>query len=71
MDTTTSLESLRFLHWPEVHRLVGLSRATVWRLERAGRFPRRCRLAPGSIGWVAQEVADWIEARRQERPGTR
>lgn len=47
---------------PDVARVTGLSRTTIWRLERAGNFPRRLRLSANSVGWSSEEVAAWLEA---------
>ena len=46
-----------------VINVTGLSRTTIWRLERRGDFPNRLRLGQNSCGWVAQEVEDWIASR--------
>jgi prophage regulatory protein len=40
----------RMVLWPEVHAVVGLSRTTVWRMERAGQFPRRVLLSVRAVG---------------------
>ena len=45
----------------EVQELTGLSRTTIWRLERAGKFPARLALTPGSIGWRLTDVEKWIK----------
>ena len=42
---------------------VGLSYSTIYRLERAGRFPRRRRLGDNAVGWLLSEVAEWMAAR--------
>jgi prophage regulatory protein len=47
----------------EVVHLTGLSRTTIWRLERAGQFPKRRRLTRNTIGWKATEVLGWIDSR--------
>ena len=47
----------------EVIHLTGLSRTTIWRLERAGQFPKRRRLTRHSIGWKAAEILGWIDSR--------
>ena len=47
----------------ELCGLVGLSYSTIYRLERAGRFPRRRRLGDNSVGWLLSEVAEWMAAR--------
>ncbi len=55
----------RVLRWPQVKRLVGLSKSTVWRMERGGKFPRRRQLAVRAVGWDAREVEKWMETRRK------
>ncbi len=51
------------LRTSDVSRLTGLSRTTLWRMERAGTFPARVRLGENSVGWIEEEVRAWIEAR--------
>ena len=47
----------------DVIGVTGLSRSTVWRLERAGQFPQRIRLSGNSVGWRDEEVRHWVETR--------
>ena len=63
-----SPQSPRLLPWPEVNRLVPYTRQHLSRLERAGRFPRRLRLAGTRVAWIEAEITAWIEARAAERP---
>ena len=63
----TNLDGLdRFLRTPEVLRISGLSRVTLWRLERLGKFPLRRKLSVNSVGWLESEVFLWLEKKRQE-----
>lgn len=39
----------------------------LWRLEKAGRFPRRMKLGPNSVGWLESEIDEWIASRLTER----
>jgi prophage regulatory protein len=48
---------------PECRRISGLSRSTRWRLERAGKFPRRRQISPGCSGWLASEIRGWVASR--------
>ena len=57
----------RFLRLPQVIERVGYSPMHIWRLEKAGKFPRRVKLGPNSVGWVSTEIDAWIEARIGER----
>lgn len=52
-----------FIRVDEVSRLVALSRSTLWRLERQGKFPARRQLSARAVGWLIDEVEAWIAAR--------
>ena len=54
---------MKILRIRDVTITTGLSRTTLWRLERRGDFPRRIRLSPNSTGWIESEIEQWIESR--------
>ena len=54
---------MSILRRDEVIIRTGLSRTTLWRLERDGQFPKRLRLSRNAVGWNAREVARWLAAR--------
>jgi prophage regulatory protein len=54
---------VRFLTPKEVRELVSLSRTTLWRLCRAGVFPKPVRISAGRVAFVQQQVEDWMRAR--------
>ena len=56
--------SVRLLRFPAVRERVGLSRSTVWRLERRGEFPKHRRISANAVAWVDEEVMTWIRSRR-------
>jgi predicted DNA-binding transcriptional regulator AlpA len=47
----------------EVCKLTGLSRTTLWRLERMGQFPERIQLSRNAVGWNADDVHRWLATR--------
>ena len=50
-----------FLRWPELRPLIAnASRTTVWRWEKRGEFPRRCKLSRNVVGWPRASVLAWI-----------
>jgi prophage regulatory protein len=57
----------RILRLKEVVRMVGLSRSTVWNLDREGKFPKHRKLGPRSVGWLDTEVHEWIGTRKCEK----
>jgi prophage regulatory protein len=54
---------LRFLRFTTIRERTGLSRSTIWRLERRGAFPRHRRLSTNAVGWLEHEVDEWVESR--------
>ena len=40
--------------------LIGISPSSVDRLEKAGEFPRRRRVGPGTVGWLRDEVVEFL-----------
>jgi predicted DNA-binding transcriptional regulator AlpA len=53
----------RLISFDELHHRTGLSRTTIWRLERAGQFPRSVRISPGRRAWREADISAWIEAK--------
>jgi prophage regulatory protein len=64
METTTTS---RIIRKPELLNMLGISDPTVYRWERAGKFPKRLRLGGNSCGWLEEEVNNWIEERAAAR----
>lgn len=53
----------RLMRRPEVLRLTGLSRSSMYRLIEKLDFPRPVRLSAKTVGWPASQVNAWIAAR--------
>ena len=56
----------RIMRTPEVVKLTGLSKTTIWRRVRSGDFPTPVKLGSlgtRSIGWREGEIERWIEGR--------
>jgi prophage regulatory protein len=62
---------LRFLRFPAVRAKTGLSRSTIWRLERRGEFPRHRRISRNAVAWVEAEVTDWMRSKSEPAPDAR
>jgi prophage regulatory protein len=57
------------MHFITLHEVVArtrLSRATIWRYVRAGRFPAPVRITTGSTRYVLEDVVAWMAS--QEGP---
>lgn len=51
----------------EVVQRTTLSSSTVYRLVKAGHFPKPIKLATHASGWLESEINDWIESKQSAR----
>jgi prophage regulatory protein len=58
---------LKLIRFRTVKDRTGLSRTTIWRLERTGAFPRHHRISANAVAWVEQDVVDWMRAKASVR----
>ena len=47
----------------QVVDMLGLSRTTLWRLERKGLFPPRIQLGLRAVGWREADIVAWQKSR--------
>ena len=60
----TPLPAEYLIRLPELIRLIGLSKASIYRLEKAdAAFPHRVRIGQRAVAWRASDVARWVETR--------
>ncbi|MEZ9501147.1 helix-turn-helix transcriptional regulator [Vibrio sp. 10N.286.51.B11] len=59
MNTQVPISIIRL---PEVIRLTGLSRPTIYRRIAEGKFPNRVLLGERAVGFKLHEVIEWIES---------
>lgn len=50
-----------YLRVDDVIARTGLSRSTLYRLRKKGRFPKSVRLSDVAIGWRESDVAAWLK----------
>ena len=64
---------MKFLSKKQIREKVLYCPAHIARLEAAGKFPKRVRLGPGRVGWVEEEIEEWMRvriAKRQTQPAS-
>jgi len=57
----------RIIRKPELLKIIPFSHVTIWRMEKAGKFPKRLQLGGNSTGWLLSEVNEWIKQKADER----
>jgi prophage regulatory protein len=68
MEPTMELTEDRIIMAKERRQLVPYSDVHIYRLEKAGKFPRRIKLNPnGRVGWSHKEVVGWIAEKKAQR----
>ncbi len=58
----------RLIRRPEVQRLTGLSRSSLYEMIAAGKFPAPVRIGERAVAWRESEIREWIEARPPALP---
>ena len=62
-------QGAKVLRLGEVLKRTGLSRTTIWRMERTGNFPERVHLGSRAVGWREAALETWLVSRTTERAG--
>lgn len=57
------MQNHQFLRREQVLAKLGISKTTLYNLERAGRFPAHFMLTPRCAVWRADEVEAWMQQR--------
>ncbi|MGT2515645.1 helix-turn-helix transcriptional regulator [Sphingomonas panni] len=61
---TARIESAdRLVPLAEVKAVAGLGKSMIYRLMRAGNFPRACKAGGNATRWSVREVEAWVAAR--------
>jgi len=58
---------MRILSKRQLKEMVLYSPQHIARLEAAGEFPKRVKLGPNRVGWIEEEVLDWLQKRIKDR----
>lgn len=60
----------RYLRVKQICEITGLSRATIYALEKAGKFPGKVALGARAVAWRESTIAKWMEERESVvKPG--
>lgn len=59
---TLKVSTSRLVRLPEALARSGLSKSTLYRLEKAGRFPQKIRVGERMTAFRESELEDWLAA---------
>lgn len=60
---TENFNLIELLSLPQVVAITSLSSTSIWREERAGRFPKRKQISPNRVAWLRSDVENWITSK--------
>ena len=60
-------EKGQLIDMKRVTEMTTLSRTTLWRMVRQGRFPRPIKISSNRVAWRECDVVDWVQARSEAR----
>jgi len=51
------------IRMPEVERRTAMSGSRIYRLMNEGKFPRSVKISDRAVGWIEQEIDEYIAAK--------
>lgn len=58
---------IKILRRKQVEKRTGLSRSTIYLYMDEGLFPKPISLGPRAVGWLENEIQEWLAARIDSR----
>jgi len=63
MDLGDIMANTKMIRDRECEEITGLCRTTRRRLEKKGLFPARRQITEGTVGWLQEEIEEWLKSR--------
>ena len=57
-------ETNRIIKEKEAINLIGLSKTTIWRLQKLGKFPASIKLSSRAKGYILADILAWLEDKK-------
>jgi prophage regulatory protein len=59
---------IEIIRLPQVCKMTGLGKTTIYELELTNRFPKRIKIGIRAVGWLNAEIREWLAKRIENRP---
>ena len=63
MSYINQTDQYQILRLPDVMKMTGLSRSTIYASISQDVFPKQFHLGPRSVGWLKREIDEWVKQR--------
>jgi prophage regulatory protein len=62
--------AVQILRLPQVCQRTGLCRSMIYQLEAELKFPSRIKIGVRAVGWIEEEVREWLTQRVEHSRGS-
>ncbi len=69
MYTRVVAEGFQIIRPAKLRAMLGVSHATLWRMQKRGELPSPLRISAGAVGWRESTIAAWLDEREREANG--
>ncbi len=59
------MNSLQIIRPTELAEILSVSKQTLWRMENRGDLPKRVKISKRAVGWLATDIQDFLESKRE------
>lgn len=59
------MNDLQIIRPSELANLLGVSKQTVWRMEKRGDLPARFKISKRAVGWTRESIREFLEAKQE------
>ena len=54
---------MRIIRKPELAKILGVSKQTIWRMQKRGDLPSRIQISKRVVGWRETDIEAWLDSR--------
>ena len=56
----------RIVRPKELRATLGISKTTLWKMEKAGKLPPRIQISERAVGWTESSINEFLEQKQRE-----
>ncbi len=60
------MKNLQVIRTVELANILGVSKQTLWRMEKRGDLPRKVSISERAVGWLKSDIEAWLESKKIE-----
>lgn len=57
---------MKIIRPTQLAKLLGVSKTTLWRLEKSSELPERYSISERIVGWKESDIKEWLESKKEK-----